>query len=267
MTKYEDGCYGTLAGIALIAKVMAGKCSMKYTRVAAGKGAIPEGESPKTMSDVAEYVMDAKIAAITNPLDGECQITVQINSADVETGFYCTGLVLFAEDPDLGEIPYTYLLLENEPEWIRPASSIVGKLATFDIIAAVGDVDKVYASIDPAAIATMEEVEQVVKDHSEDPTAHKDIREIAEKALAQAGTLVVIGPLPPVAGPALWLCSDKNWTPDNDDTTVATAELGDPEDADEANAVAEINGVRYPINDTEVEEEDGQVVATIKGVE
>ena len=37
--------------------------------------------------------------------------------------------------------PYTYLVLENEPEWIRPASSIVGKLATIDLIAAVGDVD------------------------------------------------------------------------------------------------------------------------------
>ena len=38
MAKYEDGSYGSAAGIALIAKVLAGRCAMKYTRVAVGKG-------------------------------------------------------------------------------------------------------------------------------------------------------------------------------------------------------------------------------------
>ena len=155
MAKYEDGSYGSAAGIALIAKVLAGRCAMKYTRVAVGKGNIPDDKTPKTMTEPADYVMDAVIAGITNPVDGECQVTVQINSANVDKGFYCTAVVLYAEDPDEGEVPYTYLVLENEPEWIRPASSIVGKLATIDLIAAVGDVDTVTAAIDPEAIATV----------------------------------------------------------------------------------------------------------------
>ena len=153
MAKYEDGSYGSAAGIALIAKVLAGRCAMKYTRVAVGKGNIPDDKTPKTMTEPADYVMDAVIAGITNPVDGECQVTVQINSANVDKGFYCTAVVLYAEDPDEGEVPYTYLVLENEPEWIRPASSIVGKLATIDLIAAVGDVDTVTAAIDPEAHA------------------------------------------------------------------------------------------------------------------
>lgn len=175
MSNFEDGSYGSAKGIALIAKVLAGRCQMKYTRVAAGKGYIPEGETPKTMPEPAEYVMDAKIASISNPVDGECQVTIQINSADVDTGFYCTGLLLYAEDPDEGEIPYTYLVLENEPEWVRPKSSIVGKLATFDIIAAVGDVDTVVAAIDPEAIATVETVNHLIADHNSDPNAHGGI--------------------------------------------------------------------------------------------
>lgn len=172
MSKFEDGSYGSLTGIALIGKVLAGRCGMKYTRAAVGSGAIPEDKTPKTMTDVAGYVMDAKIAAVTNPVDGECQVTVQIKSDNVESGFYATGIVLFAEDPDLGEVPYTYLSLENEPEWIRPKSSIVGKLATFDLIAAVGEVDAVTAIIDPEAIATIGEVEQLIADHDADPNAH-----------------------------------------------------------------------------------------------
>lgn len=175
MSKFEDGSYGSLPGIALLGKVLAGRCEMKYTRAAAGSGAIPDGMTPKTMTGCAGYVMDARIANISNPVDGECQVTIQIKSDDVEHGFYATNIVLFAEDPDEGEVPYTYLSLENEPEWIRPASSIVGKLATFDLIAAVGDVDVVKGTIDPEAIATVSYVEQAVADHSVDPAAHPDL--------------------------------------------------------------------------------------------
>ena len=168
MAKFEDGCYGSLKGIALIAKVLAGRCKMHYTRVAVGKGVIPEDMTPKTMTEPAEYVMDAVISSVTSPVDGECQVSVQINSANVETGFYATGLLLYAEDPDEGEVPYTYLVLEGEPEWIRPASSIVGKLAFFDIIAAVGDIDKVSATIDPDALVTHEELELRIQEHNKE---------------------------------------------------------------------------------------------------
>lgn len=194
MTRFEDGSYGSVPGTALIGKVLAGRCKMNYTRVAAGKGNIPENMTPKTMAAPAGYVMDAKISGVTNPVDGECQVTVQINSADVEHGFYCTGLVLYAEDPDVGEVPYTYLVLENEPEWIRPASSIVGKLATFDIIAAVGDVDTVSAAIDPEAIATVARVGQMMTEHNADPGAHAEIINdavsAALKVLVDSGAVV-----------------------------------------------------------------------------
>lgn len=183
MSKFEDGSYGSLTGIALIGKVLAGRCQMHYTKAAVGNGTIPEGLTPKTMTGPAGYVMDAQIAAVSNPVDGECQVTVRIKSESVESGFYLTNIVLFAEDPDDGEVPYTYLCLENEPEWIRPASSVVGKLATFDLIAAVGDVDTVTAVIDPEAIATIGEVEQAILEHNNDPAAHGGLSSIEERSL------------------------------------------------------------------------------------
>lgn len=105
MAKFEDGSYGSFPGIELIAKVLAGRCKMHYTRVAVGKGYIEEGQTPKTMTEPAGYVMDAKISGYTNPVAGECQVTVQINSADVENGFYATGLLLYAEDPTKARCP------------------------------------------------------------------------------------------------------------------------------------------------------------------
>ncbi len=164
MSNFEDGSYSSVPGTTLIAKVLAGRGTIKYTRAAVGKGKIPEGETPKTMTTPAEYVMDAQIASVTNPVDGECQVTVQINSANVKNGFYATGIILYAEDPDEGEIPYTYLVLENGPEWIRPSSSVVGKIATFDLIAAVGGIDKVTAVVDPSAMVTRAEAQRLIND-------------------------------------------------------------------------------------------------------
>lgn len=162
MPKFEDGSYSSTAGRALIAKVLAGRCTMHYTRAAVGKGAIPEGMTPKSMTEPAGYVMDAKIASVSNPVDGECQVSIQINSSDVKEGFYATGILLYAADPDEGEVPYTYLVLEDEPERIRPASAAVGKLATFDLIAAVDEIDRVTATIDPDAVMSYKAVEQLI---------------------------------------------------------------------------------------------------------
>lgn len=162
MALFEDGSYQSSPGPALIAKVLAGRCKMNYSRAAVGAGAIPEGETPKTMKEPPGYVMDAMISAITNPVGGECQVTVQINSSDVEEGFYATGILLYADDPDDGEVPYTYLVLENGPEWIRPASSAVNKLATFELVAAVGAVDSVTANIDPNSFVTRTEAQRLI---------------------------------------------------------------------------------------------------------
>ena len=174
MGKFADGCYSCAPGIALIAKVLAGQCSMVYTRAAIGSGEIPDGKTPGTMKEPAGYVMDGMISAITNPVDGECQVTVQVSSSKVSEGFFARSILLYAQDPDDGDVPYTYLVLENEPEWIRPSSAIVGKLATFDLIAAVGAVDTVKAAIDPESLVTAKDLAR----HNADTEAHPSLRPV-----------------------------------------------------------------------------------------
>ena len=173
MPNFVDGSYGSRAGEALISKVLAGRCKMKYTRAAVGKGVLPNGKSPKIMTEAMDFVMSANIASISNPVNGECQVSVQIKSDDVREGFYTTNVVLFAEDPDIGEILFTYLLLEESPEWISSSSSSIGKVVTFDIIAAVGEIESVSAVIDPESIATIENVKKLLKEHDEDQKAHR----------------------------------------------------------------------------------------------
>lgn len=161
---FEDGCYSCSPGIELIAKVLAGECKMQYVKAMVGKGNLGPEEDPKEQEEVKEPVMEAQIAAVTNPVGGECQVTIQINSEKVDQGFYATGILLYASGADGGEVPYTYLVMENEPEWIRPKTSGVGKLATFDLIVAVGEVDQVTAVIDTDSIMTRQAAEKLLED-------------------------------------------------------------------------------------------------------
>lgn len=162
MPLYQDGSYASDAGRTLIAKVLAGRGKMRYTRAAVGKGHIPDDRTPRNMTEPPDYVMDARICSITNPIGGECQVSVQVNSADVEQGFFATAIILYAEDPDLGEVPYTYLVMEEAPEYIRPKTSVIGKIAKFDLIAAVDDIERVSAIVDPNALLSYRDAEALI---------------------------------------------------------------------------------------------------------
>lgn len=160
---YADGSYITTQGAALLARLLATSRGLVYTRVSVGSGNLPAGESPVARTALVTPVMDGTIYAITNPNNGEVSVQAQVSSTDVPTGFYVREIALWAQDPDTsGEVLYTYVVLNAEPEWIRPSSAAVGKLATFEIVSTVEAQDEVTAVIDPASIAHISDINAVL---------------------------------------------------------------------------------------------------------
>lgn len=233
MPLFSDGCYQCAPAEALIAKVLAGRCTMHYTRVAVGSGSIPEGSTPATMTEPAGYVMDAKLSGVTNPVDGECQVTAQITSDDVTADFSATGVLLYAQDPDLGEVPYTYLVLEAAPEPIKSKTSVVGKIAIFELVAAVGAVDNVTADIDLETLVTAEKVAEMIAAHNASEEAHPDIRQIAQDALDQVEALThTISTIPSQSGSLTYTGSPQS--PSWNGYDPATLTLGGTTEATDA---------------------------------
>ena len=233
MPLFTDGCYQCAPAEALIAKVLAGRCTMHYTRVAVGNGSIPEGSTPATMTEPAGYVMNAKLSGATNPVDGECQVTAQITSDDVTADFSATGVLLYAEDPDLGEVPYTYLVLEVAPEPIKSKTSTVGKIAIFELVAVVGAVDNVTADIDLETLVTAEKVAEMIAAHNSDKEAHPDIRQIAQDALDQVEALThTISTIPTQNGSLTYTGSPQSPSWNGYDPTTLT--LGGTTEATDA---------------------------------
>ena len=152
---YTDGSYLTTQGNALIGKILATQSGLHFTKVTVGNGAIPEGQMPESMTDLANEIMEGMIASVESPGNGEASVIVQVSSIGVPEGFNVTELGLWAEDPDEGEILYTYLSLQEHPEWIRPDGDAVNKFATFTIVAIVSGVTLVTATINPDAFATV----------------------------------------------------------------------------------------------------------------
>ena len=154
MSAYNDGNYLTEKGRALIAKLMASETEIKFTRATVGSGSVPVGSSPKEMEALAEHRVDGVLSEISVNNPGEVQIVFQVFSRDVQVGFLASEAAIWAEDPDEGEILYTYVVMDNNPEFIRASSDPVQKFAEFTCINIVGSVEADLTVINPDAIAT-----------------------------------------------------------------------------------------------------------------
>lgn len=154
MSAYKDGNYLTEKGRALMAKLMAAQSKIEFTRVTVGSGSIPEGSAPKNMERLSKYEADGVISEISTPAAGEVHLVFQVFSKDVSVGFLATEAAVWAKDPDEGEILYTYIVLDNEPEFIRSSSDPVQKFAEFTCINIVGSVAADLTVVNPDAICT-----------------------------------------------------------------------------------------------------------------
>ena len=142
-----------------MAKLMATKGNLGFTRVTVGTGAIPSGYDPASMIDLAQYKMDGKISKCE--ADGDvAKITMQISSVGIETGFTMTEMGVFAEDPDIGEILYAYLDMKEDPQYIYAEGGEAQKFMEVTLEVAIGTATKVTAIINPESMITREQFDE-----------------------------------------------------------------------------------------------------------
>lgn len=150
----EEGAVLTDDGYALLGRILASGGALNYTKAELDKGQLPAGTAPERLHGPCEYAGDGYIAAIENTGNGEATVVIQATSIGVDTGFYITGVSLYAADPAGGaDIHYAYLPLQAKPEWMRPEGSPVNKMVTFNLVTIVSSIAQVTATIDPSALA------------------------------------------------------------------------------------------------------------------
>ena len=166
----KEGVILTKKGFQLIAKLSANAGDLQFLSVKVGTGILPEGTDILTMTDIVSYKMDGIIADCGYNPDGEDgYVVMQLDNAEVESGFVMTEIGLYAADPDLGEILYAYIDMSDDPNYIMPAKyapeteadnmpmgPLRRKLVQMKLHVIVGGVKNITAVINPAAQITRE---------------------------------------------------------------------------------------------------------------
>lgn len=173
----------TAKGINLYNKVQAG-APLKFTKLKIGSGKLADGDNPETFTALKEYQYDVAISSISN--NTRLQKTIisgTINNSNIIVGKYICELGLFANDPDEGEILYSYANAREKGDYIAPANS--GAFAwNYQIYAAVGNAANVTAVISNTtfdyAVASSSSAFTVV--HG---TNQKEINESIDACLAE----------------------------------------------------------------------------------
>lgn len=166
-------------GLALLSKVMAREIPLKFTRVAAGEGFLPEGTSPWAMTGLSGYVRDLPICGKSDG-GGIALISCLQSSKGLKKPYEAREYGLFAEDPDDGEILYAYHNAGDKPDYIPSEGSPI----VVDWILSLATVVKRASSIEvtldhSVAFVTHPELEQRLKDIFPPATGGVDPAEIA----------------------------------------------------------------------------------------
>ena len=138
----------TEKGRALQAKALAG-AALNFTKIAMGSGSLG-GQNQITLTKLIEPKVVLTITDIKrNSYYAEVKGT--FTNQDISTGFYWREIGLFAQDPDIGEILYSYGNAGTLAEYIPPQSSeIIEKVV--NLTAIVGDAANVTASINESLV-------------------------------------------------------------------------------------------------------------------
>ena len=148
----------TDAGSLLIAKVMASKGSITFTRIVMGDGYMPGSQLPEHMTAVVspKATMDITKCEVTG--SGAAVVGGRYDNSEQSQDFEWRELGLYARDPDLGEILYSYGNTGNSAETIPAGGGATAIEKLIDVVTYVGNDVSVTAEFMPYVVPSADEV-------------------------------------------------------------------------------------------------------------
>lgn len=148
----------TDAGSLLIAKVMASRGSITFTRIVMGDGYMPSSQVPEHMTAVVspKATMDITKCEVTG--NGAAVVGGRYDNSEQSQDFEWRELGLYAKDPDLGEILYSYGNTGKSAETIPAGGGVTAIEKLIDVVTYVGNDVSVTAEFMPYVVPSADEV-------------------------------------------------------------------------------------------------------------
>lgn len=146
----------TNKGQSLMAKLIAGKANVTFTKVAASATTYNDSQIPAltALSNIKQQVAVSKITRINSVA---VQVDAAMENSALTTGYYMNSIGLYANDPDDGEILYA-VAGANVGAYMPPYNGITVSGAYLKLVTTVSNASNVSMTVDPAAVATVGDI-------------------------------------------------------------------------------------------------------------
>lgn len=155
----------TNKGQSLMAKLIAGKANVTFTKVAASATTYNDSQIPAltALSNIKQQVAVSKVTRINSVA---VQVDAAMENSALTTGYYMNSIGLYANDPDDGEILYA-VAGANVGAYMPPYNGITVGGAYLKLVTTVSNASNVSMTVDPAAVATVGDIQDLQKQISD----------------------------------------------------------------------------------------------------
>jgi microcystin-dependent protein len=136
----------TTLGIALQNKAEAG-IQLNFTRVAIGDGQLSQGQDVTALTALIDQKMSLSVTNIDTS-NGLATLRTVFSNASLQNGFYVREFGIFAQDPQLGEILYSYSNAGDQADFLPDGGGPNVVEEIFDIVTTIASAANVTATID-----------------------------------------------------------------------------------------------------------------------
>lgn len=167
---YYPNITTTLQGLDSISAANAASKAIIFTRVVFGDGAVPDGTSIESMTDMVSAKMELSVTDAENQGNGQYSIYATISNGDLETGFRATEIGVYAKvDGDESDKLFAYTNGGAYGEYI-PSKSIPVKAQNIQVDVSIGNAETVNITLKDDTYVTVNALNR----HNTSETAHEN---------------------------------------------------------------------------------------------
>lgn len=155
----------TAKGLALDAKIIAGKTNAVFTAIRLGNGTYNGTEDLIAATAMKSVKQTFGISSISIAESNTVKLRSVINNVGIKEGYYISEVGIYAQDPDAGEILYSIALgIKNKMDYQPSESELEGATSTFDTYTVTSNTEKATIRMGTGAMASAEDVEALQKE-------------------------------------------------------------------------------------------------------
>lgn len=183
----------TNKGQALMAKLIAGTATAKFTKIVLSSQAYNQSQL-QGLTAIGGIKQTTLVSRITKTSATAIQVEGAITNTALNAGYHINTIGLYATDPQEGEILYS-VTIATDPDYMPAYNGVTSTGIFLKLITTVSNSVNVSVDVDPAAVATVgdiQRIEDLLEYHLTDRMPHR-VKDTTKNKTYMVGFEIVDG--------------------------------------------------------------------------